>query len=70
MNTTHDDDATTWRDLTDQLTPEQVQRFEHQERLALSSIAFGHNPNETAEDIARGSLTEARWKRSRTSPTA
>lgn len=62
MNTTHDDNATTWRDLTDQLTAEQVRRFEHHERLALNSIAAGHNPNETAEDIARGFLTEARWE--------
>lgn len=62
MNTTHDDNATTWRDLTDQLTPEQVRRFEHHERLALNSIAAGRNPNETADDIARGFLTEARWE--------
>ena len=62
MNTTHDDDETTWRDLTDQLTPEQVRRFEHHERLALNSIDSGHNPHETTEDIARGFLTEARWE--------
>jgi hypothetical protein len=33
MNTTHDDNATTtWRDLADQLTPEQITRFEESER--------------------------------------
>ncbi|MGP4056629.1 hypothetical protein ACTWP6_17695 [Mycobacterium sp. 4D054] len=62
MTTTHDDNATTWRDLADQLTPEQVRRFEHHERLALNSIASGRNPSETVDDIARGFLTEARWE--------
>lgn len=32
MNTTHAEDATTWRNLTDQLTPGQVTDLEEQER--------------------------------------
>jgi hypothetical protein len=31
MATTHDDNATTWRDLADQLTPEEVAELEHLE---------------------------------------
>lgn len=29
MSTTHDDNATTWRDLTDQLTPQQIAELEY-----------------------------------------
>ena len=32
MNTIHDDDATTWRDLADQLTPQQIAEMEYCER--------------------------------------
>jgi hypothetical protein len=32
MTTTHDDTATTWRDLSDQLTPEQIERLTDFER--------------------------------------
>jgi hypothetical protein len=32
MTTTHDDNATTWRDLADQLTPEQIAELEYCER--------------------------------------
>jgi hypothetical protein len=32
MNTTHDDNATTWRDLADQLTPRQIAELEYCER--------------------------------------
>ena len=32
MNTTHDDYATTWRDLRDQLTPAQIAEMEYCER--------------------------------------
>ena len=32
MTTTHDDNATTWRDLADQLTPEQIAGLEGCER--------------------------------------
>ncbi|MDO0975982.1 hypothetical protein [Mycolicibacterium frederiksbergense] len=52
----------TWRDLSDQLTPEQVARFERSEAMALASIAAGRNPYETADDIVGGLLTEARWE--------
>lgn len=54
--------AQSWRDLTDQLTPQQVSRFTRQESLALAAITSGRNPHETAEDIARGFLSEARWE--------
>ena len=56
------DTAQTWRDLAGQLTPEQIASFEHQEALALHSIASGRNPYETADDIVRGFLIEARWE--------
>lgn len=66
MTTTHDDNATTWRDLADQLTPEQVRRFEHQEAIALRSLERNPAPRgwvpESAEEIIRGFLTEARWE--------
>jgi hypothetical protein len=40
MNTTHDDNATTWRDLADQLTPKQVAEFDSSERrFAESGVA-------------------------------
>ncbi len=32
MNTTHDDNTTTWRDLADQLTPQQIADLQGQER--------------------------------------
>jgi hypothetical protein len=39
MNTTPDDNATTWRDLSDQLTPEQIAELEYCERGAASDHA-------------------------------
>jgi hypothetical protein len=66
MTATHDDNATTWRDLTDQLTPEQIRRFERFEALSMKSIQQQPTPRgwvpESAEDITRGFLTEARWE--------
>ena len=53
MNATHDDNATTWRNLADQLTPEQMRRLERQEATASASIAAGHNPFESARHCAR-----------------
>jgi hypothetical protein len=38
MNTTHDD-ATSWRDLADQLTPEQIAELEYCEREQVSSAS-------------------------------
>jgi hypothetical protein len=32
VTTTHDDDATTWRDLADQMTPEQIAELELREQ--------------------------------------
>lgn len=63
MTTTHDDNATGWRDLADQLTPEQVSRFEHLEQLCLSDahLAFPQKDrSETVADILGGMLDEAR----------
>jgi hypothetical protein len=61
MTTTHDDNSSTWRDLADQLTPEQVARFERWEADALKSVAAGRNGNyESPEDIARCFLVDAR----------
>jgi hypothetical protein len=57
---THDDNATTWRELTDQLTPEQIARFEQQESSALAAIAAGRNPHESPESVARCILNDAR----------
>jgi len=67
MNTTHDDNATSWRDLADQLTPEQIARFARFEAGAMQSLhkrqqqpaPAGWVP-ESAESIARGFLAEAR----------
>jgi hypothetical protein len=35
VNTTHDDNATSWRDLIDQLTPEQIAELEYCEREGI-----------------------------------
>lgn len=35
MTTTHDDNATTWRDLADQLTPQQIAEMEYCERAGI-----------------------------------
>jgi spore germination cell wall hydrolase CwlJ-like protein len=48
MNITHDDNATTWRDLTDQLTAEQVDKLAGMERRSRSSA------QETAEALLEG----------------
>lgn len=61
MRTT-DDNATTWRDLADQLTAEQAARFERHEAQALESIRQGRNAYESPEDITRCFLDEARWE--------
>jgi hypothetical protein len=62
---TTDDDATTWRDLADQLTPEQFARFERAEQLCLTGahLAFPHNDrSKTIADMLHGVLKEARWE--------
>ncbi|OBF86962.1 hypothetical protein A5791_19915 [Mycobacterium sp. 852002-51163_SCH5372311] len=53
MPTAHDDTATTWRDLADQLTPEQIRRFERYEQLLRSA--------DDSEEL----LKEARWEAER-----
>jgi hypothetical protein len=45
MTTTHDDNATTWRDLTDQLTNDQIGHLENFEAKALAE------PAEVAEGL-------------------
>ncbi len=45
MNTTDDDNATTWRDLADQLTPEQIAELEYCDREEIPpgvASAEGH----------------------------
>jgi hypothetical protein len=59
MNTTHDDNATTWRDLADALTPDQVAYLENWEsRPDLPPQAAGSAP--PAADHARALLFTAR----------
>ena len=63
--TTDDDNATTWRDLAGQLTPEQIARFEHAEQLCMTGahLAFPQNDrSKTVADMLDGVLKEARWE--------
>jgi hypothetical protein len=63
--TTDDDNATSWRDLADQLTPEQIARFEHAEQLCMTGahLAFPQNDrSKTVADMLDGVLKEARWQ--------
>jgi hypothetical protein len=62
--TTHDENATTWRDLADQLTPEQIARLEESERTYRSDavslpMSWTWVPR-TEGDIARTLLGFAR----------
>jgi hypothetical protein len=62
--TTHDDNATTWRDLADQLTPEQIAELEESERRhrrnAVSDPAWCTWLPRTEADIASTLLSSAR----------
>ena len=63
--TTDDDNATTWRDLANQLTPEQIARFDHAEQLCMTGahLAFPQNDrSKTIADLLDGVLKEARWE--------
>jgi hypothetical protein len=63
--TTDDDDATTWRDLADRLTPEQIARFERAEQLCMTGahLAFPQiDRSKAAADMLAGVLKEARWE--------
>ena len=63
--TTDDDNATIWRDLADQLTPEQIARFEHAQQLCMTGahLAFPQNDrSKTIADMLDGVLKEARWE--------
>jgi hypothetical protein len=62
---TDDDNPTSWRDLADQLTPEQIARFEHAEQLCMTGahLAFPQNDrSKTVADMLVGVLKEARWE--------
>ncbi len=54
MTITHDDNATTWRDLTDQLTAAQVEQSTTFERDALG------DPTEVAEHLLDAARENAR----------
>jgi hypothetical protein len=63
MSTTHDDNATTWRDLVDQLTPKQVDGFESMERR-FAADGIGDQPQakaallEYAREYVEGNLVD------------
>ena len=62
---TDDDNATTWRDLAEQLTREQIARFEHAEQLCITGahLAFPqHDRSKTVADMLDGVLKQARWE--------
>lgn len=63
--TTPDNTAQSWRDLADQLTPEQIARFERLEQRCESNAYNAFADERRAELIAEirdGMLTEARWE--------
>lgn len=65
MTAKHDENATTWRDLADQLTAEQIARFERAEQLCIAGahLVFPHNDrSEMLADLLAGVLIEARWE--------
>ena len=63
--TTDDDKATTWRNLADQLTSEQIARFDHAEQLCITRAHLALPQNDRSETVAAmldGVLKEARWE--------
>lgn len=59
MTTTHDDNATTWRDLTDQLTPEQVEKLSAAEKCSgLPDAEKAETLLEWARDHAEQNLRD------------
>jgi hypothetical protein len=65
MTAKHDDDATTWRDVADQLIAEQIARFERVEQLCMvgAHLVFPQNDrSETLAYLLTGVLKEARWE--------
>ena len=63
--TTDDYNLTSWRDLADQVTPEQIARFERAEQLCITGahLAFPQNDrSKTVADMLDGVLKEARWQ--------
>lgn len=65
MTTTPDDTATTWRDLADQLTPEQVASYERTEQYFRGHGIPGGTATATLLDYARcdvgGNLADAAY---------
>lgn len=65
MTTTPDNTATTWRDLADQLTPEQVERYERTEQYFRSQGIPGDTARASLLDFARrdsdGNLADAAY---------
>jgi len=71
--TTADDNATSWRDLADQLTLEQITRFEHAEQLCITGahVVFAQNHRGTTlADMLDGVLKQARWEAQQNSTDA
>ncbi len=65
VSATDDDNATTWRDLADQLTPEQIARFDHAEQLCMTGARLVFTENGRSKmiaDMLEGVLKEARWE--------
>jgi hypothetical protein len=60
MTTTHDDNAMTWRDLTDQLTPQQIAELEYCEREQIPpGLAGPQGQLNCARAMARRNLIQA-----------
>jgi hypothetical protein len=60
MNTTHDDNATGWRDLADQLTPEQIAELEYCEREQIPpGLADAEHQLNCARAMARENIIQA-----------
>ena len=50
--TADDDNATSWRDLADQLTPEQIARFERAEQLCMTGAHLAFPQNDRGKTLA------------------
>jgi hypothetical protein len=60
MTTTHDDNATTWRELADQLTPEQIAELEYCEREGIPpGLADPEHQLNGARAMAKHNLIQA-----------
>lgn len=61
MPTTHDDNATTWRDLADQLTPKQIADLEYwdREQVPPGIIDWQQGALNYARTMARDNIVQA-----------